>query len=292
MLTFKRRSYVVFLIAALSLTAVVVAVGYSQKEPASVDEVTHIIQRFHDEKSEQRAEAFYQLIEKGLGRALAGQTYLIPQSLSRTFKHQPTQSDQIKVELIGLLERESSYLKAHFIEFQKTGKTLSHEYTNYHGDLIAAVAALQDVRAVNGLVEVITTGNLATQGLAMLGDNALDAVIEKLGEGDELVRNSATRVLKQMLEMNYENKVSLSSSAIEKLKAVFIKTVQDNNHYVRIAAVEGLTEIAKRGDTDVLPLIEQIALGDTYKIRREKEDAYPVREVAKKSLRSIRPTTK
>jgi hypothetical protein len=62
-------------------------------------------------------------------------------------------SDQIKVAIINLLPLENAYASSQ--------DSLSEDYVTYYGDVIGAVAALNDVRALNALLDVIDSGNMA-----------------------------------------------------------------------------------------------------------------------------------
>jgi hypothetical protein len=289
MTIFKRFQFAL-LIIVLSVAAAIVTTSYGKREDSSSDEITQIIWQFHDANPEQRSAAFYLLVKKGLGRELSGRADLIPRALSQIFKSQPDRLDELKVALMELLERENSFVQEHFFEFQRTGKALSHNYMNYYGDLILAVAALRDARALNGLLGAITTGNMATRGLAVLGADALDSILGKLEDQDVNVKASAARVLMHMLKMSSTGQVKLDSLAKEKLKLALVRSARDENPDTRINAVEGLAELAKQGDPEALSLIEQIARSDTYEasVNGEKSGSYPVREAATRVLQSLR----
>jgi HEAT repeat protein len=76
---------------------------------------------------------------------------------------------------------------------------LSEEYVNYYGDLIAAVAALQDVRSLDALVGAIATGNMAIGTLVGFGKQAVTPVARQLQHTDPHVRSAAARTLSQMV---------------------------------------------------------------------------------------------
>jgi hypothetical protein len=172
-MTFASRFRFICWIVILSITSIGIATSQSQKSNSFTSEAVQLVRQLHDVKQLRRSAAFYLLIEKGLGQALAGRTYLIPQALTQLFRGLPDKEDEIKAALVELLEKENALIQDQHTDFLATGKTLSHEYMNYYGDLIAAVAALKDPRATNGLLGAIATGNLATRGLAALGIDAL-----------------------------------------------------------------------------------------------------------------------
>src|SRR5205823_4223851 len=81
-------------------------------------------------------------------------------------------SDTVNVAIINLLTTETAYL--HTLSSDDEG------YVTYYSNVVAYVAALNDLRALTPLMDVIDTGNMVTQALAAFGQPALDLVITKL----------------------------------------------------------------------------------------------------------------
>jgi len=263
-------------------------VSYSEQGNSQDDDIMKVVNEFQNPDPMRRSDAFYRLIETGLGARLNGRTVKIPFALSQLSLKLPDKSDRIKVALIELLERENSFRRNRTKENVQGGSTLGEEYGRYYGDLIAAVAGLKDIRALNGLLAVITTGKMATDGLAALGDNALDPIIERLGSEDAGMRQSAVIVLARMLDSENVQWIS-SSGSRAKIKHAFAVTIRDENPYVRIAAIKG---IAKLNDSDSIALIENLAQNDPYEASQHGGDKgfFPVREVAKRALQSMKST--
>jgi hypothetical protein len=118
-------------------------------------------------------------------------------------------------------------------------------------------------------------------------------VLEKLKDGDIRIRSAATRVCLQMAELSGEGKIQLPSSSREDLKIGLVKSTQDENHYARMSAVDGLAELVRQGDSDVLALIERIAQDDPYNAQAgRKNGSYPVREAAQRALQSLKTGSK
>ena len=140
---------------------------------------------------QKRREAFGKLIGAA-DYAEKGVTYIAP-LLKQTLASSDAETRNArKSGLIVLLETENRVVA--------TESTLTDEYLNYYGDVIAAVSNLNEPRALNALVGAITTGGMAMRALISLGAPAVDAVIVLLENPQSRIRISATRVLSQMLE--------------------------------------------------------------------------------------------
>src|SRR5688500_2706545 len=134
-----------------------VSAGCSQNESA------RIIERFDSSDDTTRMIAFYELLDS----AKAGQPPArdFPTSTLQWASYARKHND-VALASIRLLERENHMM---FLE----GGTDSEEISNYYGDLIGHVAALENPQAVRALIGAITTGGMATDGLAALGDVAI-----------------------------------------------------------------------------------------------------------------------
>lgn len=84
--------------------------------------------------------------------------------------------------------------------FRHAASQQSEESAERYAGQIHDVAELQDRRAVAALVGAIHTGAMATNGLAVLGDAALDPVISVTHETDSTRVVSALLTLRKMLE--------------------------------------------------------------------------------------------
>jgi hypothetical protein len=257
------------------------SISYTQESLPSNKEVTKLIRQLDDSDWKNRMDAFYRLIRLGHTDEMHGLTYALPSELTNLLKTVPEQSDEIKLALIKLLERENFFVEEQRKEYEKTGITLSEEYTNYYGDLIAAVTSLKDIRSLNALLGAINTGGMATSTLAEFGTAALDPVIGKLNSEDPLTRGSAAAVLTGMVE-----KVSDPISR-GKIKQALIKACQDEKFYVRIDAIIGLGAL---GDQDVIPIIEKLAIEDPYEASAHggEKGYYPVRQKAEEVLQKLK----
>src|SRR5215831_1280400 len=101
-------------------------------------------------------------------------------------------SDQSKIAIINLLALENAY--------SQSQTSLSEDYVTYYGEVVRVVGTLNDVRALNALLDVIDSGNMAISALAGLGTAAIDPVIAKLGGTQDTVKTAAVLVLNKMLD--------------------------------------------------------------------------------------------
>lgn len=253
-----------------------------QATTGSADKLEGLIRTLEDPAPQARNEAFYHLLEIGLGGDLHGRTYQIPSALTNLFQQNPSRADNIKIALIRLLENENAFVQGQRKEYDETGKTFGEAYVDYYGDVIASVAALKDERSLNALPGAINTGNMATKALAGLGSSALDQILLRLSDPAPIARMSAARVLVQMLEPGNVKKVGDAVSK-ERIKSALTKTTSDIDPYVRITGVEGLAAL---GDRTVIPRLQEVAEGDSFEGFGERR--FPVREAAKKALEKLR----
>ncbi len=248
------------------------------------DQVVKLLKQMKAADYNSRRIAFYELLDLGFGSKFNGQTWQIPSALSKLSRKRQTDADEINITLIGLLETENNLIREHEKKFGQTGETLTEDYTDYYGDLIAAVAGLKDSRSVTALVGAINTGNMATNALAELAPFSINMVTEKVDSDDLLVRGSATRVLSKMLEPTNINRLETQlPGSREKIKQLLVKKAKDADHNIRLTAINGL---AKLQDADAVSVLEDVSKNDPYESKGAKGEikSYPVREAAKKHL--------
>jgi hypothetical protein len=170
-----------------------------------------LIEQLQSTDPDTRSQAFYQLQEFGY-----------------------SSSEQIKVAIINLLTLENTYADSQ--------TSLSEDYVTYYGDVTMAVAALNDVRALNALLGVIDSGDIAVKALAGFGTTALDPVIAELNSPQDTIKTAAVLVLDQMLEPPNFQLVN-DPISISKIRAALVKASLDPNRFTSMSAVEGLAKI-------------------------------------------------
>lgn len=145
---------------------------------------------------------------------------------------------------------------------------------------------LKDARAVNAMVGAMTTGNAATCGLASFGRVALEPVLVKLNSADRRTRLPAVIVLSEMLDPSNIGKVSDPVSKA-KIKEALVKAAANEDPFVRIGAIDGLSRLP---DPDVIPLLEKLAQEDPYESSMHGGDKghFPARNEAKRALATLK----
>lgn len=238
-----------FLGALLTLT-----VTYAFPQSISKQDTSRLERRLHNSSWQVRRESFYSIL--ALDPAL----------------------DQTKLAVIGLLVRENSYVA--------TKANLTAEYAEYYPDLIDKVSALRDPRSLDALLGCITTGDMATRGLARLGPIAVRPVIARLESSDFHIRQAAASVLSEMLEPDARTKLD-DPALLGTVRRGLLRAAFDTYPYVRMSAIEGLAAI---GGPEVDALLEKIALEDPYEASMHGADrgVYPVREAARSVLSKSR----
>jgi HEAT repeat protein len=258
------------------------AFGFAQNTRTVGNEnITAMLTNLRDPSWEKRAHAFYQLVGSSDGRS-----NLIPSRLAIFFHTNPDREDELKLALIQLLNTENSMVESQNEEFYKTGKTVAESYTNYYGDVIAAVSGLNDPRAVNALVGAMATGGMATRGLARLGPDAIDLLILKFQSRDVITRAAAVRALTTMYQPENREKLNDDVSR-RKIKDAFMKAARDEDGGVRLAAVYGLALIP---DDDTVLLLRRLAASDPSRLPGQADEGgpfFPVRQAARRVLDQI-----
>lgn len=117
--------------------------------------------------------------------------------------------------------------------------------TEEYAHLIHDVAELHDPRAVSALAGAVQTGAMAMNGLASLGDAALDPVISIAREKLPTRVVPALLTLKKMLEPENLNHFKDRAMAKVKIRAACESLQNSNNRYVAQDARQCL-EAAKR----------------------------------------------
>jgi len=150
----------------------------------------------------------------------------------RTFGY--SSSDQIKVAIISLLTLESASVQSQ--------ASPNEDYATYFGDVIHAVAALNDVRALSALLAVVDSGDVAVNALAGFGTTALDPVITRLSSTRDTVKTAAVLVLDKMLEPPNFQLVN-DPTSISKIRLALEDASLDRNRFTRLSALEGLVKL-------------------------------------------------
>jgi len=284
----KQKSIALACLVLTLGTIIALKVGYSQVNNPSTNDVMAILSLFGDNDQFKRSHAFYKLLKMGIGGDLdlkgkPGGFYL---ALSQLFIKVPSKKDEIKIQLIELLQKETSVMREHTNQQVQAGGSSTREANTYYSDLIAAVAVLQDPRALNPLLDVITNGYMARWGVAKLWRVSLEPLIERFNSDDAKIRDSAAAVFKIMIDPGYDMKIDDPISR-EKIKQILMRGAEDRSYDTRRESIEGLGALLRSGNRDVTSILKRAALNDPYELPREP-GVYPIRDIAKKMLQLSR----
>src|SRR6266851_838429 len=238
---------------AIPLLAVVVCCstpGLAQTPTTST--VQQLLQQLQDPNWTVRSAAFYGLLNLGSGANVSGTPYDVPPRVANLLSQYPTQADQIEVALIALLSFEDPNLS---MGYQALGQPqINEDQTEYYADLVAAVASLQDPRAINSLAGAVLTGDIAISPLASFGDRAADPLIQQLTSAtDDLSQFSSLLTLEKMLDP--ANFPSISTATQAKLRQAFqfASTLSDSD--TAFEAKQALSKLNSLAPSDTIPPI-------------------------------------
>lgn len=252
-----------------------IAVSQEDMRPSEA-EVIAFIQRLSAPDWDTRRDSFYDLL--GTSASAPGKPR-IADSLSRVLSIQGERSKEaIHCGLIKLLQTESSHTQILASQQQRMSET----YSNYFGDVVAAVAALHDERALDPLLAVSSTGNMAIDAIAGFGLRAFDKVLHKAYASSPIERHSALIILARMITSSI---IAKGSPELPRAKAAILSAAGDRAPLVRMGAVQGLGSLLP--DKDATRILHDLADKDPARLPGQGEDAsdlFPVRRVAKLEL--------
>jgi hypothetical protein len=230
----------------------------------------------------QRAAAFYDLTTVGCPRCHDSQ-FPVTDGIENAMRSAPGFQELVTKGLISLLAREADYNRIALVN----GYSLPEDYTDYNGDLLMAVRILRDKRSVIPLYEFVTSGNLAQEALAELGDESLVQALAILSAepAGSLRRTATVRVIHKMAEPRNLQRFADPQSSRNTIKATLVNALSEYDYFARIEAIQGLTQLAEK---DIAPLIANVAATDEYMDRGPDHALrYPVRIEAEKALKAL-----
>jgi HEAT repeat protein len=198
-----------------------------------------------------RMEAFYRILGPVLGERLN-----MGENVSKLLRDHQSERQIIVPALIDLLRRENIRVLSPFGE----------KFSNYYGDLIWCIATLHDARSADALLGAVKTGNLATDGLAVLGEEALPVTLPALDSNDSGVRNGVLRVMEKMVNPSAQSPLGIAATA--QVRVALLRGVGDEddfNRRVAIRALEPFTDrevrkvVLDRSTADSSPLVRKAA---------------------------------
>jgi hypothetical protein len=147
------------------------------------------------------------------------------------------------------------------------------------GDLIWAVAVLDDVRAVDALVAVIGSGSLARNGIVAIGEPALPVILRGL-DGADLDRDISSVMVLAEMSKRYQLDDPASPHHVP-VRMHLLRATEAESPHLRIIAAEALSEFRH---PDVETAMRALARSDSATRQVNDRTVYPVREVAKQWL--------
>lgn len=265
--------------AIVIFTACCIFAACSAPAPARIEQVSVDIDAtllaLASADPEARSRAFYTLLRRDSTGAAEGR-FIARTAAARLLRDQAGQAEKIRTALIEALDRENAYVQ----ESQKKNIELSENYTDYYGDLIGAVASIHDARALNGLLGAITTGGMATDGLADLGAPAVEGVSAKLQDPDALVREGAARTLGKFLQRPQQ--MARSATAEAMAQRGLMRALDDGSPFVRSAAVDAVGPI--RNSPEVKRKLESMAAREQNRAAAAAGVSPPVQDAIKRAL--------
>lgn len=263
----------IVLLSCVGLTGALQVTMFGQ----AADKVEASLTAMRSTVQQERIRGFYDLLQDGSDRSKA---FRASTAFVKLLGAVPSQADALKKVLFATLARENAIVR----QADRKNGTLTEAYSEYYGDLIAAVAALRDPRSVDALVGAIGTGNMATSALAAIGSPAVDPVIEKTKDLDKRTRQGAALTLGKMVDPDLALANDIRPSR-EKVKQALLQTLGDPEGSVRASSISALSSLK---DPEVVEKLQRISTHDPYKLRTKDVDVFPVREAAKKALANMR----
>jgi len=258
------------------------AVNCQQATHLANSHVSNALERMQSADLQTRETGFDELMRE-LSSEVQNQTnpHEPSEVLPRFFKQHPDQTDQVKVGLIQLLGKENET----FVGKSVPPGTYSEEDMEHYAQVIEAVSALNDGRALPALIGAMTTGGIATRGILRFGDTALGPMLEQLKNPDGPVRARALEIVVTIL------KAANDDVSRTRIKDLLRSSLKDTDASVRTEAVMIIECRDER--QEFVPVLQDLAKNDAERFPGKSDDGvdgdwyYPVRVQARRVLRNI-----
>lgn len=201
-----------------------------------------------------------------------------------------TNNNQVKVELIKLLEKENQQS-----ERLEEGLPVDESSGEYYIELVDAVVRLNDPRSIRGLVGAVDTGVYVINVLVSFGEEAIDPLIDVFANTKR--RSIKPNIIKTLDKILAEKTVAVAHKnkvkhfLLDQLNATPSRNVKRNI----IAAIVNFSD-----DDQVVTVLESLIASDTYyemrrvkgRPRTERVKVFPLKEEAEKTMGRIRAKRK
>jgi hypothetical protein len=143
--------------------------------------------------------------------------------------------DASRLALIGLLSRETTYIRTLILE--------DDNVATYYSNVVGAVVLLRDVRSLSLLVDLIDRGRMVTDSIASFGPAALDAVVARSSSPDLDVAMGAAMVVNTMLAPDNVAKVA-DPVSLNKIRIALDHLAVSQTRYTQTIAGQAKTSLA------------------------------------------------
>jgi hypothetical protein len=211
----------------MSLVALTSGVALAGPPPAIGQDIaltdaqlSAVLARFKAGDRAGRATAFYEFIDLGT-QPSDNHNWPVQLAVRRILDGRPAAADTVTLALVDLVDLEDA----------TTARTGQGPGDGYAGDLIGAVAALRDKRALPALLRHIASGRIDDRGIAALGDTAVAPVVALTSDPDVTKRLAAVMTLGEMFQAQ-----SLNTENLAKARDALTRASKDASALVRQAA--------------------------------------------------------
>jgi hypothetical protein len=173
----------------------------------------------------------------------------------------PKQAERIKAALIAALEGQG----ADHVRLIQESQPINEEFGESWTSLTSAVAALQDPRAVKGLVLALPAGS--TEGLADICYAAVDAIIERIHEPELYAGGAAVGYRRQAITalgwcLQRPTMIRANPDVLIKIRRELLADLNDPDWSIRIHAVDALSPL--KTDPEVRVKLQTVIATDPY----------------------------
>jgi hypothetical protein len=174
----------------------------------------------------------------------------------------PDQAERIKTTLIAALEQQGAEYER---LIKETQNPVDEGFSELWLSLTGAVSALQDPRAVKGLVSSFSAGS--TEGLADICPDAVDALIQRIHEPDLYLQGNAVGGRRQAVTalgwcLQRPAMMRANPDVAIKIRRELLTDLGDPDWSIRLHAVDAL--IPLRTDPEVRAKLQAVAATDPY----------------------------
>lgn len=243
-------------------------------------QVSRILVQMGSENQPIRKAAFREMLNLVLQGKSPGEVSLYPEALSGFFSKNHDEADRVRTGFVHLLATENAVIHSG----PQINSTRTEDDSEYYAQVIAVVSSLNDEQAIPALMGAITSGGMATRGLARFGDKTLGPVLDQLQNQDPMTRSASLFTVRNMLKM----RTLTSPSSHDRVRSAIRSSLEDPESVVRSSAISALEYLDSR--EEFVLALKVLAEHDPAKLPGSADDGgelYPVRLKARRLLNKI-----